>query len=159
MYGILLPALLAAANPAPAVHGRYVEARTCDVFTGACFANADTGLTGKNGCAAERRGAGSASGFTFGSGAEGRTAAAIESLEVLSKTAVERACLPAFVFDAVVTFAASSPCGMAHSISSVARTIHHLSLASGLASPAPLAVSSLYWPKVQQTLVLRSHFA
>jgi hypothetical protein len=25
-----------------------VEARTCDVFTGSCFANADTGLTGKN---------------------------------------------------------------------------------------------------------------
>ena len=24
------------------------EARTCDVFTGSCFANADTGLTGKN---------------------------------------------------------------------------------------------------------------
>jgi len=51
----LLPALLAvvaapAAVPAPAasVRGQYVEARTCDVFTGACFANADTGLTGKN---------------------------------------------------------------------------------------------------------------
>jgi len=25
-----------------------VEARTCDVYTGECFANADTGLTGKN---------------------------------------------------------------------------------------------------------------
>jgi hypothetical protein len=52
----LLPALLAVvAAPvgvsAPAgapVRGQYVEARTCDVFTGACFANADTGLTGKN---------------------------------------------------------------------------------------------------------------
>src|SRR5207249_1398129 len=31
-----------------AVRGQYVEARTCDVFTGECFANADTGLTGKN---------------------------------------------------------------------------------------------------------------
>src|SRR5437763_8387891 len=52
----LLPALLAvAAAPAgltapgsAGVRGQYVEARTCDVFTGACFANADTGLTGKN---------------------------------------------------------------------------------------------------------------
>lgn len=31
------------------ITGQYVETRTCDVFTGACFANADTGLTGKNG--------------------------------------------------------------------------------------------------------------
>src|SRR5438874_417003 len=30
MCGILLPAMLAFANPAPAVHGRYVEARPCD---------------------------------------------------------------------------------------------------------------------------------
>ena len=46
----LLPALLLAAAPASAaeIRGQYVEARTCDVFTGACFANADTGLTGKN---------------------------------------------------------------------------------------------------------------
>src|SRR4051812_50046212 len=52
---LLLPALLAFAaaptNGAPTaaeVRGQYVEARTCDVFTGACFANADTSLTGKN---------------------------------------------------------------------------------------------------------------
>jgi hypothetical protein len=46
---LLLPALLApVAAPAPEVRGQYVEARTCDVFTGNCFANADTGLTGKN---------------------------------------------------------------------------------------------------------------
>src|SRR5262245_44800708 len=49
---LLLPAvLLVAAAPAFAageIRGQYVEARTCDVFTGACFANADTGLTGKN---------------------------------------------------------------------------------------------------------------
>src|SRR5258708_1257838 len=31
------------------ITGRYVEARTCDVYTGACFANADTSLTGRNG--------------------------------------------------------------------------------------------------------------
>lgn len=30
------------------VKGVYVEARTCDVYTGPCFANADTGLTGRH---------------------------------------------------------------------------------------------------------------
>src|SRR5438876_8409858 len=47
MFATLLTVMLATA-PAPEVRGQYVEARTCDVFTGACFANADTGLTGKN---------------------------------------------------------------------------------------------------------------
>jgi hypothetical protein len=40
--------LLLASLFAPGIRGQYVEARTCDVFTGSCFANADTGLTGKN---------------------------------------------------------------------------------------------------------------
>src|SRR4051812_24031036 len=44
---LLLPVVMFPGSPA-AVRGQYVEARTCDVFTGACFANADTGLTGKN---------------------------------------------------------------------------------------------------------------
>src|SRR5581483_1858239 len=55
MKRLLLPALLVfaaapsiGAPPAAEISGQYVEARTCDVFTGACFANADTGLTGKN---------------------------------------------------------------------------------------------------------------
>ncbi|HEV3146440.1 MAG TPA: DUF1326 domain-containing protein [Gemmataceae bacterium] len=30
------------------ITGKYVEARTCDVYTGPCFANADTGLTGRH---------------------------------------------------------------------------------------------------------------
>jgi hypothetical protein len=50
-YLLLLPALLSAApsaTPSAAIRGQYVEARTCDVFAGSCFANADTGLTGKN---------------------------------------------------------------------------------------------------------------
>jgi hypothetical protein len=46
-YLLLLPILLASDSSAT-VRGQYVEARTCDVYTGACFANADTGLTGKN---------------------------------------------------------------------------------------------------------------
>lgn len=50
MYSLLLlPALVApVATPAATVRGQYVEARTCDVYTGSCFANADTGLTGKH---------------------------------------------------------------------------------------------------------------
>lgn len=47
MSHLLLPVLLALNSPAT-VRGQYVEARTCDVFAGSCFANADTGLTGKN---------------------------------------------------------------------------------------------------------------
>jgi hypothetical protein len=43
---LLVPFLLA--FDTSSVRGQYVEARTCDVFTGSCFANADTGLTGKN---------------------------------------------------------------------------------------------------------------
>jgi hypothetical protein len=45
--------LVAGAN-AMEVTGQYVEARTCDVYTGACFANADTSLTGRNGVMAWR---------------------------------------------------------------------------------------------------------
>jgi hypothetical protein len=43
-------ALTLAAGPATAggITGQYIEARTCDVYTGPCFANADTGLTGKH---------------------------------------------------------------------------------------------------------------
>lgn len=44
-------ALVAVAAPVSAagITGQYLEARTCEVFTGPCFANADTGLTGKTG--------------------------------------------------------------------------------------------------------------
>jgi hypothetical protein len=39
--------------PAPAqaasITGQYLEARTCEIFTGPCFANADTGLVGRHG--------------------------------------------------------------------------------------------------------------
>jgi hypothetical protein len=39
-------ALCAAGLPATQLHGEYVEARTADVYTGPCFANAETGVTG-----------------------------------------------------------------------------------------------------------------
>jgi hypothetical protein len=46
-YLLLLSALLSV-DASATVRGQYVEARTCDVYAGSCFANADTGLTGKN---------------------------------------------------------------------------------------------------------------
>ena len=41
-------ALLAVPAQAASLTGSYVEARTCDVWTGPCFANADFNLSGKN---------------------------------------------------------------------------------------------------------------
>jgi len=50
---ILSFSMLSSAKAAE-IKGQYVEARTCDVYTGACFANADTSLTGRNGVMAWR---------------------------------------------------------------------------------------------------------
>lgn len=49
-FTLALPALLLVFAPlhAAGITGKYVEARTCDVWTGPCFANADSNLTGKN---------------------------------------------------------------------------------------------------------------
>src|SRR5437762_8455167 len=33
----------------PTITGDYLEVRSCDVYTGPCFANAEVGLTGKEG--------------------------------------------------------------------------------------------------------------
>jgi len=60
-YLLLLP-ILFAFDPSATIRGQYVEARTCDVFTGACFANADTGLIGKNGVLAWKVDSGSIAG-------------------------------------------------------------------------------------------------
>jgi hypothetical protein len=53
MYRWLLLAILSLALAGPAaaagLSGLYVEARTCDVWTGACYGNAEMNLTGKNG--------------------------------------------------------------------------------------------------------------
>jgi hypothetical protein len=46
MSYVLLSAMLAIGSHTT-VTGKYVEVRTCDVFTGSCFSNADTGLVGK----------------------------------------------------------------------------------------------------------------
>src|SRR4051794_24354096 len=40
--------LLAGSAPAAGISGKYVEARTCDVWTGPCYANAEMSLSGKN---------------------------------------------------------------------------------------------------------------
>ena len=42
-------AVLAAKRSTPALSGDYLEVRSCDVYTGPCFANAEMGLTGKEG--------------------------------------------------------------------------------------------------------------
>jgi len=50
LLAIAATALVAPAKaPAPSLTGRYVEVRSCDVYTGACVANAEMGLTGKEG--------------------------------------------------------------------------------------------------------------
>src|SRR5713226_9930554 len=49
---ILMVAMVSAqaAKPSvPAISGDYLEVRSCDVYTGPCFANAEMGLTGKEG--------------------------------------------------------------------------------------------------------------
>src|SRR5438477_3631188 len=38
-----------AGNQTPAISGDYLEVRSCDVYTGPCFANAEMNLTGKEG--------------------------------------------------------------------------------------------------------------
>ncbi|MBX7166998.1 MAG: DUF1326 domain-containing protein [Pirellulales bacterium] len=42
----LLPSAIAGAWEASQLKGEYIESRTCDVYTGPCFANAEVGLTG-----------------------------------------------------------------------------------------------------------------
>lgn len=46
--GLGLASSLQATEPSRPLRGVYVEARTCDVWTGPCFANADFNLGGKN---------------------------------------------------------------------------------------------------------------
>jgi hypothetical protein len=47
---IAVLALIAVAAPVSAggLSGQYIEARTCDIWTGPCFANSEMNLTGKN---------------------------------------------------------------------------------------------------------------
>ena len=42
-----LAAILSAGTIFAGVHGAYIEARTADVFTGACFANSESGIVGE----------------------------------------------------------------------------------------------------------------
>jgi hypothetical protein len=48
LFVALALALLAAPASAAGLTGKYIEARTCDVWTGPCFANAEMNLAGKN---------------------------------------------------------------------------------------------------------------
>ena len=46
VFAIAAVSALAGTLPSTSVRGEYVEARTADVYTGPCFANAEVGLTG-----------------------------------------------------------------------------------------------------------------
>ncbi len=48
LTAVLAVAITAAPATPVGLSGQYVEARTCEVWTGPCFANADFNLTGKN---------------------------------------------------------------------------------------------------------------
>ena len=51
-FALLLAAAtsaLAGKTSTPTIAGDYLEVRTCDVYTGACFANSEMGLAGKEG--------------------------------------------------------------------------------------------------------------
>lgn len=67
MSALVLPLLISLGSPAATatVRGQYVEARTCDVYTGACFANADTGLIGKHAVLAWKVEAGTVGGVSL----------------------------------------------------------------------------------------------
>ena len=45
---IMMAALVQTARAAPAVTGAYLEARTCDVWTGPCFSNSELGVRGNH---------------------------------------------------------------------------------------------------------------
>ena len=47
LFLVALP-LSASAAPAAGLTGQYVEARTCDIWTGPCVANSEMNLSGKN---------------------------------------------------------------------------------------------------------------
>src|SRR3989440_6811841 len=48
LVAVLALVLVAAPVHAAGITGQYVEARTCDVWTGPCFANAEMNLAGKH---------------------------------------------------------------------------------------------------------------
>ncbi len=45
---LLATVVPAQAETRPVLTGKYIEARTCDIWTGPCFANAEVNLTGKH---------------------------------------------------------------------------------------------------------------
>ena len=57
--------LVTVAPAAETLRGQYLEARTCDIYTGACFANAEMGLAGKEAVLAWRVDSGSREGVAL----------------------------------------------------------------------------------------------
>ena len=48
LTAVLVPSMRTTAARAEEIRGQYLENRTCQVYTGPCFANAETGLAGKD---------------------------------------------------------------------------------------------------------------
>lgn len=47
VWAAIIAAVLVEAAPAVEISGDYMESRTCDIYTGPCFANSESTLTGK----------------------------------------------------------------------------------------------------------------
>lgn len=47
IFALAAASAFAAKQPSPAISGDYLEVRSCDVYTGACVANSEMGLSGK----------------------------------------------------------------------------------------------------------------
>src|SRR5436309_545685 len=47
LLNLALGSVLGASKAAPEISGSYLEVRSCDVYTGPCFANGEMGLSGK----------------------------------------------------------------------------------------------------------------
>lgn len=89
----------AAGSDEPLVSGDYVEARTCDVFTGPCFANGEMNLAGRQAVAAWKVGTGSFDGVRL----DGLAVAAVLLADGTLGTAEEGAIRAALVVDARAT--------------------------------------------------------
>lgn len=114
----------AEARPAPVLSGEYLEVRTCDVYTGPCFANAEVNETGKEATLAWRIDQGSyagvdlagksvvaliQSGVTLGKPKAGPAPLKTVLMLDASATLCQRAVLKRFALDRLGPLAVASP--------------------------------------------------
>ena len=119
---VFVAGLAGADSDAPSVQGRYVEARTCDVWTGPCFANGEIHVRGKQavvGWVVDRGGfqgtelaglnvaAAVVAEGTIGSGAEGKMQAVVfvderaSGAQAKALVALARSLAPSYLADIV----------------------------------------------------------